>query len=903
MQTLHKNAAIPRLALIVAGRRVVQPFYARTLRVSLSSRAEPILDVSNPPTPSLSANHNDVGQLPSVPRDACFPKPPKKRNKIPPPSPKPKAKKPAPVARKKSKSTPIVSRDSKRQKSVRKTKGLSAVREQQISQERALDGSGFVPDKWSADWGKDELAPPPPTKRRAAPKLRPRKEIVPAASNPSSSGRALPPHRIPYVRRTEGYISDQAEQCNSVLRGASRDFLTCKYNQNDGSVDVESPSEHKPIAQLAHGLDRVLFNPGVYWLRDPRSRIYNFTPWLESIPAVTDFAFERVTGFVKSSMDNDLWKIAKQHKRPFAGSTSSLTGLLSHCYFLISGDKEVDTGSLSRAFLHQPTNFTPGQRMPTSVVLNYKEGVWLIDSDKMEELGEKNVLTWMGTMLERLLTVSEGEFKKLLRSTPVVEENSDTRREAYRYAMSDRFVMRSQLDCVDPRLPGTGVFDIKTRAAVPIRLDILNYEENSGYLIKTLTGPLESFEKEYYDLIRSAFLKYSFQARIGNMDGVLVAYHNTARIFGFQYVSLEEMEERLYGSGNGTRVFNKCVSLLERLFSDIVSIYGERSVKCTFETRELSQELNVWIQPVEWDEEVEGKPHPITELDIRVVSYLDGEEVNGARAVADGRGWVAHWTLTESALDEAEIRQRLEGSQDRQFRALSFPAGIKTVEEMEKVWAKIDFGGKQSAQEMIAAMKALESHPKWVPVPFPDIQTKRDAFSFDRDAALRERSVSEENGLESEREVSSQDVGDAERASATDDAAQETRNLASSDSPSPRPSSSLSSFLSFREPNKNIKQLRQLALQGREETLREEAEGREKVVWSSVDGWRDTQLQREGEGDCPTLGGGTLPGADDRSESSEVDGVVVSERVGNGNGGELDVDDGVVAGVRMGRRP
>lgn len=36
--------------------------------------------------------------------------------------------------------------------------------------------------------------------------------------------------------------------------------------------------------------------------------------------------------------------------------------------------------------------------------------------------------------------------------------------------------MRSQLDCVDSRLPGTGVFDIKTRAALPIRLDLLNYE-------------------------------------------------------------------------------------------------------------------------------------------------------------------------------------------------------------------------------------------------------------------------------------------------------------------------------------------------------------------------------------------------------------------------------------------
>lgn len=33
-------------------------------------------------------------------------------------------------------------------------------------------------------------------------------------------------------------------------------------------------------------------------------------------------------------------------------------------------------------------------------------------------------------------------------------------------------------------------------------------QENSGYLLRTLHGPLESFEKEYYDLIRSAFLKY-----------------------------------------------------------------------------------------------------------------------------------------------------------------------------------------------------------------------------------------------------------------------------------------------------------------------------------------------------------------------------------------------------------
>ena len=44
--------------------------------------------------------------------------------------------------------------------------------------------------------------------------------------------------------------------------------------------------------------------------------------------------------------------------------------------------------------------------------------------------------------------------------------------------------------------------------------------------------------RRFYDMTRSAFLKYSMQVRIGNMDGIFVAYHNTARIFGFQYISL-----------------------------------------------------------------------------------------------------------------------------------------------------------------------------------------------------------------------------------------------------------------------------------------------------------------------------------------------------------------------------
>lgn len=136
---------------------------------------------------------------------------------------------------------------------------------------------------------------------------------------------------------------------------------------------------------------------------------------------------------------------------------------------------------------------------------------------------------------------------------------------------SGELVMRSQLDCHDGRLPGTGVFDLKTRAALPVRMDVMNYKQHSTYLIRTLRGEMESFEREYYDLMRSAFLKYGFQARIGNMDGILVAHHNAARIFGFRYIPLSEMDECLFGGQDrGEAVFEKCVGLLEVILEEVI---------------------------------------------------------------------------------------------------------------------------------------------------------------------------------------------------------------------------------------------------------------------------------------------------------------------------------------------
>lgn len=66
--------------------------------------------------------------------------------------------------------------------------------------------------------------------------------------------------------------------------------------------------------------------------------------------------------------------------------------------------------------------------------------------------------------------------------------------------------------------------------------------------MKTELGRYESFEREYYDLIRGGFIKYGFQLKIGGMDGAIVAFHNTKKIFGYEYIRTREIMNRIFGN-------------------------------------------------------------------------------------------------------------------------------------------------------------------------------------------------------------------------------------------------------------------------------------------------------------------------------------------------------------------
>ncbi|KAI9934117.1 hypothetical protein AWENTII_000484 [Aspergillus wentii] len=367
-------------------------------------------------------------------------------------------------------------------------------------------------------------------------------------------------------------------------------------------LDIETPE----VPQLSFGLERVLFNPGVYHLRDPRSRVFNFDPYLGSIMPVTEFDFDALKEYITSSRDETLRNIAVKEKKKYVGSSSSMTSVLSHFHYLLSAWRGIDTRSVSQGFPDKLRTFTRLLRSPSAMFLRYQDGVYAIDADK--EFDSANILMNLGKSMEKLLTLPKEEFERYRRSSDnkISAEEEQAIPEAYHYSTLGDFVMRSQLDAYDPRLPGTGMFDLKTRAVLPIRMDARNFEHGLGYEIKDRFGAYESYEREYFDMIRAAFLKYSLQVRIGRMDGIFVAFHNVERIFGFQYVSLPEMDLALHGQSDtalGDAEFELSVTMWNKILDKATARFPERSLRFHFETRDSHTPfMYIFAEPVTEEE-------------------------------------------------------------------------------------------------------------------------------------------------------------------------------------------------------------------------------------------------------------------------------------------------------------
>ncbi|KIW09434.1 uncharacterized protein PV09_00319 [Verruconis gallopava] len=365
----------------------------------------------------------------------------------------------------------------------------------------------------------------------------------------------------------------------------------------------------KEVPGLSYGLDRVLFNPGVYQIRDPRSRVYNFDPYLEKITDVRKFNFAFLDEYRRPSADDKLSGMAKRHDARYFSSTSNITHVLLHFHLLLSNWRPLKFSNISAGFfdsrqdLNDEIGFTTFSRAPQSVYLKPTQGGYAVD--KADDTASIGLLAFIGNCLEKLFTVPKEVFESYLKNS--TKKKPEPSSSGYHHTKYGSIVIRSQLDARDNRLPGTGIFDIKTRAVLPIRMDSLETSQNIGkhYEIKGLYGKFESFEREFFDMGRSTLMKYSLQARLGRMDGIFVAYHNIIRLFGFQYLSISDMDDVLHGQTDpalGDGELSASLHILSDIFDKAIERFPGEPLRLYFDARKRMKSIIVFVVPVKEEE-------------------------------------------------------------------------------------------------------------------------------------------------------------------------------------------------------------------------------------------------------------------------------------------------------------
>jgi hypothetical protein len=224
----------------------------------------------------------------------------------------------------------------------------------------------------------------------------------------------------------------------------------------------------------------------------------------------------------------------------------------------------------------------------------------------------------LGKVMENQLTMSDQEFRRRYIKTEMVE-NFVPEREHHRFLLvNNEICLRSQIDGTSEKEDGTPiVFEIKTRATSPIRYDLANYKDYMDYELKTDLGRYESFEREYYDMIRGAFLKYGFQMKIGGMDGAFVVYHNTETIYGYEYIRNSEVLKRIFGNDLNSQVmFIVSAKMLTTILDYVKAKVKEecKAFRLGFYANSLSSSLTVFVECCKEDPSSEPLLQPSNEI-------------------------------------------------------------------------------------------------------------------------------------------------------------------------------------------------------------------------------------------------------------------------------------------------
>lgn len=361
----------------------------------------------------------------------------------------------------------------------------------------------------------------------------------------------------------------------------SHDTITTFLRGNDVIKQVKSLPKHN-LPRLAPELLKVLQHRKVHLVLGDQDLQVHST----NVAHLFDKEHHQ-NQFIPPSKDIKLLDLAIEKGKSYYSSTSSMTSALFQFYKLLN--HYVPSNSARFQFLEFSRLM---KQLPTSLIMSKQaNNTYSIQSDKSADYD--TVLSQFGHTAEIMLSgpnINTGDLKvleqdfqdrlKVIRDEKEsknhkinkdhVKPNSSVLPNVYNYSSYGKFLMRSQLDCYNEGLSGNGTFDLKSRAISHIRYDMGNPDmTNIKYPNKL------DVSGEFNDLVRTAaMLKYSFQARIGQMDGIFVAYHNLNEFLGYRYFLLDYIDKIFFKNSKiasfiAEKQFKFSLDILSDLFDQV----------------------------------------------------------------------------------------------------------------------------------------------------------------------------------------------------------------------------------------------------------------------------------------------------------------------------------------------
>lgn len=106
------------------------------------------------------------------------------------------------------------------------------------------------------------------------------------------------------------------------------------------------------------------------------------------------------------------------------------------------------------------------------------------------------------------------------------------------------------------------------------------------------------------------------------MDGIFLAYHNTCQLLGFEYISLKEIDQYLFGSSDfGEKSFQTIMRLLQYLTKFLVDQYPNQQLKILMCANEHPKvDMDIFVQAA-------GKQNHMDLFKLHVEVLLNGKKV------------------------------------------------------------------------------------------------------------------------------------------------------------------------------------------------------------------------------------------------------------------------------------